>query len=494
MRAVLSEERVRLKRLAQLLDGMPLPDRAADQARRDVVRSVTGYILPRLDRPDTPLIVAIAGPGGAGKSYLANRITSEQHSPEGATRPTTTSPVAIISTRLEEGTRKDVERRMRASAAPVRFRRDHGIITERATLIDMPADSVGAPSHRALSLADLVIVVVTPARYADNATWSLLDWLDGLGIPCWVVLNRTIGTGDEVVADFEARLAAAGRSLPIFTIGEDTTGLGGLDEALVDLHGPARDRMLDDAIAAREGAILRIAAGLVRPFDALRTARADLAAAANSEYERTAEAVAELVAAALASSNETAWPVRAERLAAVITREIGAAAGRTASAWFRMPGGGELLESQGQGLWRHAAGAATDARIRLLRWEVEVAAVVEEQSKRAMSPERARDTRMAVMQRALGDPARIKWRIRRRLKGGVDPAVAAAKRRLAEMAAEIVRDDEQRFQVQLGQYPGPDAIAELTELTGPLNVESIGSELMATPDPEATDPAEAANA
>lgn len=459
---------MRLKRLARLLEDLPIPDRAPDEIRREVVRSVNGYLLPRLERPDAPFLLAVAGPGGVGKSYLVNRLTGGEHCPEGAVRPTTTSPTLVMSSSLDRMTDENLERRVRAAAAAVRVVRDDGEAPGQMTLIDLPADERGVAIRRTVCLADLVLLVVTPERYADRTAWDLLGALASAGVPVWVVVNRTQGVGDEVVADFGSRLAAAGLPVPMFAVAEGAgDDLGGLRPSLTALEGRARDRLLEEGVTARIEAALRAAASLREPLEASHSAGVALAAAAGDEYERAAMAVHDLVAGhnLLSWAATSSWPVVVERLASTLTRRIGVTAGRTASAWTRIPGGRELLEGEGLGLWRHAPRAATEARVRLLRWEVEVAEIVEARARRRISSAKLREVRLAVMQRTLGDSGKVRWRVRRRLRGGVDPAADEARHTLATKAAAIVRDDQQRFLSRVGPRPSVGTIVELTQLT-----------------------------
>lgn len=467
MPAVLPGERVRLKRLARLLDEVPLPDRDHDETRRQIARAVNGYLLPRLDRPDAPLIVAIAGPGGAGKSFIANRLASASHCPEGAVRPTTTSPTAIVPARIESSAWSRIERRLRSAAPSVRVVRDEGDAMERMILVDLPA-ATDAALHRTLGLADLVLLVMTPERYADEPAWSLLRKLRAIGIPVWIVVNRTTGPDDEVVADLVGRVNDAGISAPIFGITEATTDdLGGLRRRLDDLAGAARDRLLEEELRARMETAFVAAAGLRAPMQELHAAGIALAAAAGERYERAAAAVRELVAGEnlLAWAETSSWPVVADRLAAVVTRRIGVAAWQTAAAWQGIQGGRELIEAEGPALWRHTPDAAAQARARLLRWEVEVAEIVEVFKRRKLSSGKLRELGAVVMQRALGDTTKVRWRVRRRMRGGIEPAAEEARTHLATMAAAIVRDDEQRFLARLGPRPSVGTIAELVQLT-----------------------------
>jgi hypothetical protein len=450
-----------------LLDEVPLPDRDHDETRRQIARAVSGYLLPRLDRADAPLIVAVAGPGGAGKSFVVNRLAGGAHCPEGTVRPTTTSPTVIVAGGVEGGIWSSVERRIRGAAPSARV--VHGDADEmpQTILVDLPA-ATGPALYRTLGLADLVLLVVTPERYADEPTWSLLRKLRAIGIPVWIVMNRTTGPDDEVLADLVNRVNRAGISAPIFGIAEGAADdLGGLRRRLDDLVGAARDRLLDEELRARMEAAFVAAAALREPMQALHSAGIALASAAGQEYERAVASVRDLVVGddLLAWAETSSWPVVADRLASVVTRRIGEAAWNTASAWMQIPGGRELIEAEGPALWRHAPDTASHAQARLLRWEVEVAEIVDVYKRRKLSPAKLDDVVAVVIQRALGDTAKVRWRIRRRMRGGVDPAAEEARAHLATMAAAIVRDDEQRFLTRLGPRPSVGTIAELVQLT-----------------------------
>jgi len=463
-----AEDTVRLKRLAELLDEASLPDRASDEVRREVIRAVKGYLLPRLERPDGPLVVAMAGPGGAGKSHLVNRLTGAAHAIEGAVRPTTTTPTMVVPAALDRTAWADVERRLRAAGPAIRVRQDHGDTSGGVVLVDLPAGNEPA-TLRTLALADLVVLVVTPERYADDAPWTLLARLRRAGIPVWIALNRTSGPGDEVIADLMRRLTEAGHHLPVFAVAEGTGGeLGGLDTAISALDGSARDVLLAQGVTGRTTGVFATAERLVEPLQAVHRSGTDLAAAAETEHDRTADAVRTLVAPdQLAGwAPGTAWPVVADRLAAAVTRRVGIAAGRTAAAWSGIEGGPQLLDGAGQTLWRHAPGAAADASMYLLGWEVDVARIIGERSRRSLAPARARQVTEVVMRRALGDTTRVPWRVRRRLKGGIEPAAEEAAQLLGTMAVAIVGNDLERFLSRLSPHPSEEIIGELVAITG----------------------------
>src|SRR5690606_34808355 len=79
------------------------------------------------------------------------------------------------------------------------------------TLVDLPA---AVDAGEVARLADLVLVVVSPARYADAAVWDAIDSFTAASVPWWVVTNRMAG---ELEDDMKRRLAAA--DTPLFPLG-----------------------------------------------------------------------------------------------------------------------------------------------------------------------------------------------------------------------------------------------------------------------------------
>ncbi|MFL6116933.1 MAG: GTPase, partial [Catenulispora sp.] len=66
---------------------------AAQQARAEIEHILTTAVLPRLQAPEAPLLVALAGPTGVGKSTLFNALVGAPLSATGPLRPTTRTPV-----------------------------------------------------------------------------------------------------------------------------------------------------------------------------------------------------------------------------------------------------------------------------------------------------------------------------------------------------------------------------------------------------------------
>lgn len=131
---------------------------------------------------DQPVVVLV-GPTGAGKSYVFNAIIGADVSREGVLRPTTSS--VVIAGELPSGQQPG------PSDAVVLPGTDMGI-----TLVDAPELGGSPPDMAGMARgADLVVMVVSPIRYADATVSALWESLDHSRAT--VVLNRVTTDGAE---------------------------------------------------------------------------------------------------------------------------------------------------------------------------------------------------------------------------------------------------------------------------------------------------------
>jgi hypothetical protein len=453
---------LRLERIAELLSDAPLADGALDETRRHIVHVIREYLVPRLVGSATTLVVAVAGAGGVGKSHLVNAITGAHHTAEGSVRPTTTAPVVVVSQRPGDGW-PHFERRLRAAAPVVAIRRDGGDVASLFAVIDLPA--LAGADMRLLDLADLVMVVVTPGRYADRSTWALIRRLEAGGWPTWIVLNRTSGPDDEVIADLRRRLRGEGIKAPVLC--SDDPGTAELRSRLLEAGGPGRAGLLQEAVGQRAAHVMRAAAAMCGPLDELDRHTNELRAIVDAEYARAAEAARALVDRDTLGPGaaDEPWSVLADRLAGVLTHRVGAAAGRTAAAWALTEAGCTLLADGGESLWRHTAEASTETHDRLLGWEATVTEIVAPRIRRRSSQSNVAEVTAAVMRAALGGSGKVRWRTRRRLRGSVDEVAVEAAAQLAAIASDIVSDDRHRFLGRLAAGPATGLVEELRRIS-----------------------------
>jgi energy-coupling factor transporter ATP-binding protein EcfA2 len=199
---------------------------AARAERRKLLSQIDDYLLPRLRETGSPVLVALVGSTGAGKSTLVNSIVGAQVSNTGVRRPTTNSPVLAchpddVGWFAENVFLPTVPRvRQEGLARPGR----DGLLVLAASegmpkglaLLDTPdIDSVVEAhrefAHQFLDASDLWLFMTTANRYADAAVWELLQHARDRGAALGIVLSRVPEAAeDQLVAHFDAMLAANG--------------------------------------------------------------------------------------------------------------------------------------------------------------------------------------------------------------------------------------------------------------------------------------------
>ena len=201
-----------LTRLAASLEALDLRGSGAVAglaATRDrLVSVIRSYLIPRIENPDEPLLVVVAGPTGSGKSTLVNTLAGLNLSLTGPTRPTTMVPMVLTrAARHEAGMSVGgVECVVRTGLAP---------ILEHMSLIDTPDIDSTSVEHRVVAEtlidhADIVLFVTSALRYADDVPWEVLRRALSRGTTVIPVLNRVGAESGAALLDFRALLSAAG--------------------------------------------------------------------------------------------------------------------------------------------------------------------------------------------------------------------------------------------------------------------------------------------
>ncbi len=292
------------------LDAAGVQDARAE--RRKLLSQIDDYLLPRLRQPGTPILVALIGSTGAGKSTLMNSLAGRQVSATGIRRPTTNSPVLACHPAdmhwFAENIFLPTLPRVRQEGLAMPGRDGLLVLAESegmprgVALLDTPdIDSVVQAhrqfAHQFLDASDLWLFMTSARRYADAAVWELLQEARQRGAALSIVLSRVPPvSAPQLTAHFEALLDANGlRGLQRFIIAETVVTDGRLPP---EVSGPVRHWLsLTAAQGDRRVAVLtQTMAGVLDTFrtrvPALAaevqqqlTARAQLRGAAEDAYE-----------------------------------------------------------------------------------------------------------------------------------------------------------------------------------------------------------------
>jgi len=212
---------------------------AKDRARqlRDHVRA---YLLPRVRALESPLLVVLLGPTGAGKSTLMNTLARATVSRTGVLRPTTRAAVLLATDSDAAVLRRgalagiDAGELVRAPATTA----SPGMAIVDAPDLDSVERANRVIADALVEAADLGIFVTSAVRYADKVPFDVVQRIAARGLPLLIVVNRMPADASEqrVVLDDLRRVLK-------------DTALRGIDDARVQIVGVAEGRI--DALGER---------------------------------------------------------------------------------------------------------------------------------------------------------------------------------------------------------------------------------------------------
>ena len=156
----------------------------------------------------SPLVVALFGGTGVGKSSLLNALAGKEIAKVGVIRPTSLEATVYVHDAVHFN-------------APQRFQRAAHTDEARRHLVwvDMPDIDSTATANRELVLeflpyVDLLVYVVSPERYRDEAPWALLR--EHVATTAWVFVMNQVDRGTQVqFDDLHTVLGDAGFADPV---------------------------------------------------------------------------------------------------------------------------------------------------------------------------------------------------------------------------------------------------------------------------------------
>jgi energy-coupling factor transporter ATP-binding protein EcfA2 len=281
--------------------------------RSKLLSQIDDYLLPRVRQSAAPVLVALVGSTGAGKSTLVNSIVGAHVSATGVRRPTTNSPVLACHPDdvewFAENNFLPTLPRVRQEGL-VRPGRD-GLLVLAASegmprgiaLLDTPdIDSVVKAHHefayQFLDASDLWLFMTSASRYADGPVWEILQHARDRKASLGVVLSRIPQTyRAELTEHFNAMLDANGITADNrFVILETPL----VDSMLPpDAYQPVRDWLTETATRSdrRVAVLSQTMSGVLDTFksrvpalaghvEAQVVLRAELRRTAEASYER----------------------------------------------------------------------------------------------------------------------------------------------------------------------------------------------------------------
>ena len=218
-----------------------IPAELLDEETRGLVGEAMTSLEAADSIDDEPLAVVVVGRSGSGKSTLVNALIKADVSAVGPLRPTT--KVTVMAGSSGPASLPSESEYVHVSDAP------SGIV-----LVDTPSwDHDRDAAATAMDLATVIVLVVTPARYADRAVAEIRSRIPK-DATTFVVLNRAMRDADdwsELIASVEA---IHGRVVVV----EEGGGFEAVEQAIGSAATP------DRSVASRRAVLDRSAAATAK--------------------------------------------------------------------------------------------------------------------------------------------------------------------------------------------------------------------------------------
>ena len=195
---------------------------------------------------ETPLIAALFGPSGSGKSSLFNAAlgTSFSHT-SSIERPATRGAICALPRDCDENLRTQLLPTLKHIGEETHSQGHFDSLTvipqgslPGLVLIDCPDYDTHFEMNRdaarkVFAWADLIILMVSVERYADRSTAEEFEHLGAEARPVLGILNRVPGEAEDLLNAWARELERTGlKVIRMIPIAEGPDGMGGADEAV----------------------------------------------------------------------------------------------------------------------------------------------------------------------------------------------------------------------------------------------------------------------